>query len=71
MTNVRVNISMNPRIREMGDALASEDHRGCLSNEIEWLIEQEYRRRRTGLDEPSVRDTDPLPAAAKEGEVAA
>lgn len=42
--NKKVNISIHNRIREMGESLASQDHRD-FSNEIEWLIESEWRRR--------------------------
>lgn len=47
-TNRKVNISIHPRLREMGESLAAEDHRD-FSNEIEWLIEREWGRRQTIL----------------------
>jgi len=48
-TNKKVNISIHPRLREMGESLAAEDHRD-FSNEIEWLIEAEWARRQTILE---------------------
>jgi len=41
---VKVNLSIDPRIREWGEQLAKIDHRD-LSNEVEWLIETEFNRR--------------------------
>lgn len=36
-----------------GEALAAMDHRGCLSNQIRYLVEQEWKRRGAVLPCPS------------------
>jgi hypothetical protein len=42
----RINITLHPEVRDMGEKLAQEDKRE-LSYELEWLIESEFSRRFT------------------------
>jgi len=43
----RINITLKPKVRTMGEKLADEDKRE-LSYELEWLIETEFSRRLGG-----------------------
>jgi hypothetical protein len=48
----RANISIDQRIRAMGEELARMDHRD-FSNEVEWLIESEHKRRNFQVAAPA------------------
>jgi len=43
-TRERINITLKPNVRTMGETLADQDKRE-FSYELEWLIETEFTRR--------------------------
>jgi hypothetical protein len=54
---------LNVKAIEYGEAMAITDHRGCLSNQISWLLIEEWKKRQA--------EVPPAPVNGKESEVAA